>query len=215
MGCSSWLVESQRFPASLHGIYNRRCYLLAPRCFRINRRSAASNGKTNSACPARRAHSYGRSLRRLPLCGKQSTVSHRRDSGRGRRSDRCIRRLRNPAPFGRRVACQRHFCRFARRLGRDRTRLFLRFTLTPAASRATECDRGAVSQRFSVGESGRSNGSLQNLDLTPSSFPRCGNTWARTPKNCAQVRESLEAPRWFLLAFLPESSGRRFEERCP
>src|SRR5437016_4814959 len=80
-------------------------------------------------------------------------------------------------PFGRRVACQRHFCRFARRLGRDRTRLFLRFTLTPAASRATECDRGAVSQRFSVAESGRSNGSLQNLDLTPSSFPRCGNTW--------------------------------------
>src|SRR5205823_2667425 len=53
MGCSSWLVESQRFPASLHGIYNRRCYLLAPRCFRINRRSAASDGKTNSACPAR------------------------------------------------------------------------------------------------------------------------------------------------------------------
>src|SRR5205807_6802104 len=73
MGCSSWLVESQRFSASLHGIYNRRCYLLAPRCFRINRRSAASDGKTNSACPARRAHSYGRSLQRLPLCGKQST----------------------------------------------------------------------------------------------------------------------------------------------
>ena len=72
------------------------------------------------------------------LCGKQSTVSHRRDSGRGRRSDRRIRRLRNPAPFGRRVACQRHFRRFARRLGRDRTRLFLRYTLTPGASRADE-----------------------------------------------------------------------------
>src|SRR5204862_4107459 len=81
MGCSSWLVESQRFPASLHGIYNRRCYLLAARCFRINRRSAASDGKPNSACPARRAHSHGRPLRDLPLCGKQSTVNHRRILG--------------------------------------------------------------------------------------------------------------------------------------
>src|SRR5207248_2841620 len=161
MGCLSWLVESQRFPASLHGIYNRRCYLLAPRCFRINRRPAASDGKTNSAYPARRARSYGRSLRRLPLCGKQSTVSHRR-----------IRRLRNPAPFGRRVAYQRHFCRFARRLGRDRTRLFLRFMLTPAASRATECDRGAVSQRFSVAESGRSNGSVKEFRFDPVFFPQ-------------------------------------------
>jgi len=71
------------------------------------------------------------------LCCKQPTVSHRRNSGRGRRSDRRIRRLRNPAPFGRRVACQRHFRRFARRLGRDRTRLFLRYTLTPAAARAS------------------------------------------------------------------------------
>src|SRR5947208_16773662 len=26
MGCSSWLVESQRFPPPLHGIHNRCCY---------------------------------------------------------------------------------------------------------------------------------------------------------------------------------------------
>src|SRR5438067_9366508 len=74
--------------------------------------------------------------------------------------------------FRSRLACQRHFCRFARRLGRDRTRLFLRFTLTPAASRATECDRGAVSQRFSVAESGRSNGSVKEFRFDPVFFPQ-------------------------------------------
>ena len=129
--------------AHLGWFHNRCCYLFAPRCFRTNRRPAASNAETNSACPARRAHSHGRSLRHVPLCGKQSTVNHRLNSRRGRRSDRRIRRLRNSAPFGRHVAYQRHFRRFARRLGSDRTRLFHRYTLTSDASRADEL-RGSL-----------------------------------------------------------------------
>src|SRR5207248_9727537 len=43
VGCASWLDESQRFAIRFHGIDNHRRYLLAPRCFRINRRSATVN----------------------------------------------------------------------------------------------------------------------------------------------------------------------------
>src|SRR5438094_5337157 len=48
------------------------------------------------------------------------------------------------------------------------------FHADSAASRATECDRGAVSQHFSVAESGRSNGSVKEFRFDPVFFPPNG-----------------------------------------
>ena len=70
------------------------------------------------------------------LCGasvcaaSESIVDHRRDSGRGRRTNRSIRRLRSPEKIGRRAEHQRYFYRAPRRSHHDRTRLLLRHPLT-------------------------------------------------------------------------------------
>ena len=140
VGSSSWLVEPPQFPTRFYGIDNHCRDLFPPGSVRVIRRFAAFNAETNGAVPPRSPNANGRSLRRVSLLdGKQSRINPRRNFGRCRRTDRRICRLRNQEAFSRRVACQRHFRRFARRLGRDRTRLFLRFTLTPAASRGMSC----------------------------------------------------------------------------